>query len=237
MAVYGQFCPVAKATEIIGERWTMLILRELLLGTSRFSDFQRAISRMSPTILSRRLKQLEEKGVVIRKRASGQDSYEYHLTPAGKELEPVVEQTAIWGMRWARRQLSDEELDIDLLMWDIRRRILTEHLPGGETVLCFSFTDVPDPSGANKAMSWWLVIDDDEVDLCDRDLGKDVDLYVSSRIRDMVEVWEGDLDLQPALREERLIVIGDRRLIRSMPDWFGRSTLAHIRPAEEAQAG
>ena len=235
MAVYGQFCPVAKATEIIGEKWTMLILRELLLGTSRFSDFQRAISRMSPTILSRRLKQLEENGIVIRKRVSGQDSYEYHLTPAGKELDPVIEQTAIWGMRWARSQLSDEELDVDLLMWDIRRRILTDYLPGGETVLCFSFADVPDSSGTNNAMSCWLIIHDGEVDLCDRDPGKDVDLYISSKIRDMVEVWEGDRDLKTALREEPLSVVGDRRLIRSMPDWFGLSTLAHIRPAEETQ--
>lgn len=237
MTVYGQFCPVAKATEIIGDKWTMLILRELLLGTCRFSDFQRALSRISPTILSRRLKLLEEKGIVVRKRVSGHDSFEYHPTPAGKELEPVVEQIAIWGMRWARSQLSDEELDADLLMWDIRRRILTDHLPGGETVLCFSFADVLDLSGASKAMSCWLVIDDDEVDFCDRDPGKDVDLYISSKIRDLIEVWEGDQALKTALREERLTAIGDRRLIRSMPDWFGLSTLAHIRPAEEAQAG
>lgn len=237
MAVYGQFCPVAKATEIIGEKWTMLILRELLLGTCRFSDFQRAISRISPTVLSRRLKQLEETGIVVRKRVTGRDSYEYYLSPAGKELEPVVEQMAIWGMRWARSQLSDEELDVDLLMMDVQRRILTDHLPGGETVLCFSFADVPDLSGACKAMSWWLVINDDEIDLCDRDPGKDVDLYISSKIRDMVEVWEGDQDLKTALREERLTAIGDRRLIRSMPDWFGRSTLAHIRPAEGPQVG
>ena len=236
MTLYGQFCPVAKATEIIGEKWTMLILRELLLGTSRFSDFQRAISRMSPTMLSRRLKHLEEKGIVIRKRVSGQDGYEYHLTPAGKELEALVEQTAIWGMRWARSQLSDEELDVDLLMWEIRRRILTEHLPSGETVLSFSFTNVPDKSGTNKAMSWWVIINDDEVDVCNEDQCKDVDLYISTALRCMVEVWEGDRDLKTSLREEDITAIGDQRLIRSMPDWFGLSPHAHIRPGEQALA-
>lgn len=237
MTLYGQFCPVAKASEIIGEKWTMLILRELLLGTSRFSDFQRAISRMSPTILSRRLKQLEEKGIIIRKRISGQDGHEYHLTPAGKELDALVEQTAIWGMRWTRSQLSDEELDVDLLMWDIRRRILTEHLPSGETVLCFCFTNLPGKSGTNRAVSWWIVIDDDEVDVCNEDHCKDVDLYVTADLRCMIEVWEGDRVLKTELREERITVIGDQRLIRGMPDWFGLSTHAHIRPAEEALAG
>ena len=236
MTAYGQFCPVAKASEIIGEKWTMLILRELLLGTSRFSDFQRAISRMSPTILSRRLKQLEEKGIVIRKRVSGQDGHEYHLTPAGKDLHALVEQTAIWGMRWARSQISDEELDIDLLMWEIRRRILTEHLPSGETVLCISFTNLTGKRGTNKAARWWVIIDDDEVDVCDVDQCKDVDLYITTDLRCMVEVWEGDRDLKTALREERITVIGDQGLIRSMSDWFGLSSLAHIRPAEEALA-
>ena len=142
MTLYGQFCPVSKAMEIIGEKWTLLILREMLLGTCRFSDFQRALARISPTLLSRRLKHLEEKGLVIRRRISGQDGYEYRMTAMGKELYPVLEQVGIWGMRWARGQMSEDELDVDLLMWDVRRRILIEHLPAGETVLCFCFKDL-----------------------------------------------------------------------------------------------
>ncbi len=153
MTAYGQFCPVAKATEIVGEKWTLLILRELLMGTHRFNDFQRSMSRISPTVLTKRLKQLEDKGIVTRKRISGQKGHEYRLTPMGRELEPLVEQLAVWGQRWACGQMSDDELDVELLMWDIQRRIDTQSLPDGETVLAFMFADL------DKHKNWWLVID------------------------------------------------------------------------------
>ena len=226
MTSYGQFCPVAKATEIVGEKWTLLILRELLLGTCRFNDFQRSLSRMSPTILIKRLKHLEQRGVVVRKPLSGQKGYEYRLTPAGKELEPLVETLAVWGMRWARGQMSDDELDVELLMWDIHRRILTQHLPDGQTVLCFSFTDL------DKHKTWWLVIDGEVVDLCTEDTGKDVDLYVTTELRTMVEIWEGDTDLKKAMRDDRVTAIGQKSLTRTMPDWFGLCSFADIRPMD-----
>jgi len=136
MKGYGQFCPVAKATELIGEKWTLLILRELLLGTTRFNDFQRAMSRMSPTLLAKRLRSLEDSGIIIRKKLSGQKGHEYRLTAAGKELSPLVEILAVWGMRWARGQLTDDELDVEFLMREVQRRLQTEHLPDGETVIC-----------------------------------------------------------------------------------------------------
>ena len=142
MSGYGQFCPVAKATELIGEKWTLLILRELLLGTTRFNDFQRAMSRLSPTLLAKRLRHLEEFGIIIRKKISGQRGYEYHLTAAGKELSPLVEILAVWGMRWARSQLNDDELDVEFLMVELQRRLMTEHLPGGQTVICIIFDGV-----------------------------------------------------------------------------------------------
>ena len=123
MPEYGQFCPVAKASDIIGERWTVLILRELLLGTTRYNDFQRALSRISPTLLSKRLKMLEEKGLVIRKRPARGRNYEYHLTACGRELEPMIEMLAVWGMRWARGQMTDADLDVEFLMWDFQRRL------------------------------------------------------------------------------------------------------------------
>ena len=226
MTSYGQFCPVSKATEIIGEKWTLLILRELLMGTSRFNDFQRAMSRISPTVLNKRLKQLEEKGIVVKKRLSGQKGFEYRLTAMGKELEPLIEQVAIWGQRWARGQMSDDELDVELLMWDIHRRIQTDSLPDGETVLSFNFSDL------DKYRKWWLVVSRDDVDLCTEDTGKDVDLYISSDIRTMVEVWQGDLDLNAMLRDERIHAVGSRVLIRSMEDWFGLCAFADVRPAE-----
>jgi DNA-binding HxlR family transcriptional regulator len=215
MADYGQFCPVAKATEIVGERWTLLIIRELMLGTCRFNDFQRALSRISPTLLNQRLKSLEAQGIIIKKKKSGQQGYEYRLTAAGKELAPLIETLAIWGMRWARGQMTDEELDVEFLMWDLQRRLQTENLPGGETIICFIFAEL------SSLKSWWLVVNDDNVDLCTQDPGKDVDIYISSTVRALAEVWRGDVALQKAIAGGQIKTHGNRALERSLPDWLG----------------
>ena len=223
MAGYGQFCPVAKATEVIGEKWTVLVVRELLLGTTRFNEFQRALSRMSPTLLAKRLRHLEECGIVIRRKLSGQKGYEYRLTAAGKELGPLIEVLAVWGMRWARGQLTDDELDVEFLMRELQRRLQTEHLPDGETVICLMFGEL------TKHRTWWLLVDGDVVDLCNEDPGKDVDLYISSRVRTIVEVWEGDLDMRTALRNGSIKATGSRHLIRTIPDWFGVCLYKEVR--------
>lgn len=215
MTGYGQFCPVAKSTELIGEKWTLLVLRELLLGTTRFSDFQRALSRMSPTLLVRRLRHLEECGIIVRKKLSGQRGYEYRLTAAGKELAPLIETLAVWGMRWARSQLSDDELDVEFLMRELQRRLQTQYLPDGQTVICFTFDELT----AHK--EWWLLVEGEDVDLCTEDPGKDVDLFLNSSVRTLVEVWEGDLDIRAALRSKSINAHGMRHLVRTMPDWFG----------------
>jgi DNA-binding HxlR family transcriptional regulator len=225
MSDYGQFCPVAKATEVIGEKWTLLILRELLMGTCRFNDFQRALSRISPTLLTKRLKHLEERGILIRKKISGQRGYEYRLTAAGKELAPLIETLAVWGMRWARGQMTDNELDVEFLMWDLQRRIQTQHLPDGETVVCFQFDEL------SKYKTWWIVAFDDKVDLCTEDPGKEVDLYVTSTVRTLVEIWEGDVELAAALASKTISTHGLRTLERSMADWLGLCAYKHIRPA------
>ena len=227
MAGYGQFCPVAKATEIVGEKWTLLVLRELLLGTTRFNDFQRAMSRMSPTLLAKRLRHLEEVGIVIRKKISGQRGYEYRMTAAGKELAPLVEVLAVWGMRWARSQLTDDELDVEFLMQELRRRLQTRHLPDGETVICLIFDEL------TKHKTWWLLVNDDVVDLCTEDPGKDVDLYINSNVRTIVEVWEGDLDMRKALRNGSVKAHGLRHLIRTMPDWFGVCLYKEVRRGDQ----
>ena len=227
MTSYGQFCPVAKASDILGERWTMLILRELLLGTTRFNDLQRGLSRISPTLLSKRLKQLEEKSLLVRKRTPGQDRYEYQLTACGRELEPVIEQLAVWGMRWAHGHMTDDELDVEFLMWDLQRRVRTDQLPNGETVLCFIFDEL------EKFKTWWLVAREGEVDLCTENPGKDVDLYLKTQVRSLVEVWNGDLDLRKALREKLIRTQGSTGLVRTMPDWLGISPYAGVKPVSE----
>ena len=215
MKGYGQFCPVAKTAELIGEKWTLLILRELLLGTTRFNDFQRAMSRMSPTLLTKRLRQLEDGGIILRKKLSKQKGYEYRLTAAGKELSPLVEVLAVWGMRWTRGQLSDDELDVEFLMRELQRRIQTEQLPDGETIICLIFDELP------KHKSWWLIVNNGAVDVCTEDPGKEVDLFIHSSVRTLAEVWEGSLDIRTALYNELIKVHGLRHLINTLPNWFG----------------
>lgn len=225
MADYGQFCPVAKATEVIGDKWTMLIIRELMLGTTRFNDFQRALSRISPTLLTKRLKHLEARGILIRKPLSGHRGCEYRLTPAGKELGPMIELLAVWGMRWARGQMTDSELDIEFLMWDLQRRLQTDFLPAGETVLCFNFIEL------EQFKTWWIVVYDDEVDLCTQNPGKDVDLYINTTARIMVEAWEGDIQVKAALKDGRIKTQGSPKLAGTMNKWLGMCLFADIRPA------
>ena len=223
---YGQFCPVAKATELLGEKWMLLILRELLLGTHRFNEFQRALSRISPSLLTKRLKQLEEAGVIIRKAQQDRKGYCYFLTPAGKQLAPIVEHLAVWGMRWARGQLSDDELDVEFLMWDIQRRLNIEMLPDGETVLCFIFDGLP------KFNSWWLVVNNGAVDLCTENPGKDVDLYIRTSLRSLVEVWNGDIKIKSALNNELIKTQGNKQLAKTMPEWLGICLYADVRPGD-----
>jgi len=226
MPEYGQFCPVAKASDIIGERWTVLILRELLLGTTRYNDFQRALSRISPTLLSKRLKMLEEKGLVVRKRPPGAKSYEYHLTACGRELEPIIEHLAVWGMRWARGQMTEVELDVEFLMWDLQRRLQTERLPDGETVLCFEFDEL------ERFRTWWLVICQGKVDLCSENPGKEVDLYINSTVRDLALIWRGDVPMAEALRSQSIRTHGNVHLARTIQDWLGVCLYAEVAVAE-----
>ena len=137
------------------------------------------------------------------------------MTAAGKELEPLIEVLAVWGMRWARGRLTDDELDVEFLMRELQRRLQTELLPDGETVICLVFDEL------TKHKTWWLLVDGGVVDVCTEEPGKDVDLYINSSVRTIVEVWEGDLDMRTALRSGSVKAHGLRHLIRSMPDWFG----------------
>ena len=225
---YGQFCPIAKATELLGERWMLLILRELFLGSHRYSEFQRGLSRISPSLLTKRLKQLEQAGIVVRKSPQGRKGYEYYLTLAGKELKPLIENLAVWGMRWARGQLRDEELDVEFLMWDVQRRIQINKLPDGETIFCFIFSDI------ERYNNWWLIVRDGNVDLCTENPGLDVDLYIRSSLRTMVEVWEGDLALKSALHGKQIVTQGNIQLAKTMTAWFGINPYANVRPGDPA---
>jgi DNA-binding HxlR family transcriptional regulator len=222
---YGQFCPIAKASEVLGERWMILIIRELLLGTTRFSDLQRALSRISPTLLTKRLNQLQDYGLVMRKPLPKQKRTEYHLTAAGRELRPIVTGLGKWGMKWARGQMSDDELDVELLMYDFCRRLDTTQLPGGRNVIQFVFT------GLTKFANWWIVIEDDgERELCVINPGKGLDVQLRSDLRTMTEIWAGDTEIRAAKRNGRLQVTGNPVLVRTLPAWLRIGMFANVRP-------
>jgi DNA-binding HxlR family transcriptional regulator len=208
---YGQFCPVAKASEILAERWTPLVVRELLHGSHRFNDLRRGVPLMSASLLSRRLKESEWVGVVERRQVSGEPGNHYYLTEAGQALRPVIE------------ALGPQDLDPGLLMWDIRRWLRTEYLPPGRIVARFEFPEQP----ANKRR-WWLLKDREEPDLCLQDPGFGVGLTVSADLHTMTRIWLGDLGIEDALRMHTLRLAGSTALRLSFHGWIGLSPFVHM---------
>ncbi|WP_185996222.1 winged helix-turn-helix transcriptional regulator [Nocardioides campestrisoli] len=221
MTSYGQFCPVAKAMEILDERWTLLVVRELLAGSTRFNELRRGNPKMSSALLATRLRTLERVGVVDRLvDEHGRGSY--RLTSCGEELRPVVEGLGAWGMRWIG-QLGAEDLDPHLLMWDVKRTVTASRWPPGRTVVEFRFHDVP-----ARAARWWLCVGSGEVDACDVDPGFDVDLVVLTSLRTMVELWRGDRAWRDAERADELTVQGPPALARGLKDLLGTMPLGAV---------
>lgn len=210
--------------ELFDQRWTLLIVRELVTGTRRFNELRRGLPRISPTLLSTRLQQLVRAGIVERRSSGGEVSYV--LTPAGEELRPVVEALGVWGTRWIGH-LGDEDLDPKLLLWDMHRNIDHGVVPGDRAVVQFHFTDV-----ALKISDWWLVITRSDADVCDTDPGHGVAVTVIASLRALVEVWRGDLGWSDVLRAGSLRLEGPEELRRALPGWFTLSPFASVpRPA------
>jgi DNA-binding HxlR family transcriptional regulator len=223
---YKQFCPVAMAAEILCTRWTIVLLRELVAGSTRFNDLRRGVPRMSPALLSQRLKELEASGVLRRVPCPDEPGiYEYRLTAAGRELEPLVEAFGIWGQRWVGTELSLQHLDVSLLMWDMRRNLDPTPMPERRSTIQFQYPELP---AAQRA--WWLVVDPAAgVDLCSIDPGFDVDLYVTTDLRTMTAIWMGLDSIRVAVANERVLLTGDRRLGSEMQRWLGLSPFAKER--------
>jgi DNA-binding HxlR family transcriptional regulator len=223
MAEYAQFCPVAKAMELLDERWTLLVVRELLMGSRHFNDVRRGVPRMSPALLSKRLRTLTQAGVVERRVHGGRVSYV--LTEAGAELRPVVEALGCWGARWVP-ELGDEDLDPHLLLWDMHRNLDLDAMPDGRTVLHFRFPDV-----ARPVHRWWLVVDATGVDVCDVDPGHEPTLTISAPLRTLVDLWRGESDWAGAERRG-LQIDGPAWARRALPRWLRLSAFAAVsRPA------
>lgn len=223
---YRQFCPVAMAAEILCTRWTVVLLRELIAGSTRFNELRRGVPRMSPALLSQRLKELEIAGIIARKSsASDRGVFEYQLTAAGRELRPIVEAFGIWGQRRIEADLSLQHLDVQLLMWDMRRNLNTTPMPAHRSVVQFAY---PELLAAQRL--WWLIVDpEDGVDLCSIDPGFDVDLYVSVDLRTMTAIWMGLDTVRVAVANRRMILTGNRKLAAAMQTWLGLSPFAKER--------
>ena len=222
---YNQFCPVAMAAEVLCSRWTVVLLRELLAGSTRFNDLRRGLPRMSPALLSQRLKELEETGIVERRPVPGEPTiHEYALTDAGRELQPLVESFGKWGQRWIPSKLSLEQLDAQLLMWDMRRGLRFDPPPTRRLVIQFQYHDAP-----KRERNWWLIVEPDHpVDLCSVDPGHDVDLYVSASLRTMTAIWMGIETVRQARAADQLMLTGDQALASTMERWLGLSPFAPV---------
>jgi DNA-binding HxlR family transcriptional regulator len=218
---YKQFCPVAMASELLCTRWTMVLLRELVAGSTRFNDLRRGVPKMSPTLLSQRLKELEAAGVIERRVLKSEKRvFEYHMTEAGKDLGPIVEAMGFWGQKWVEARRSLKNLDPSLLMWDMRRNLNPTPLPDRRTVIEFLYPQLP-----VSTRFWWLVVEKQgEVDLCWSDPGFDVDLYVSTDLRTMTAIWMGLTTV--AKESDKIILTGDQDIARKMQTWLGLSPFA-----------
>lgn len=212
------------AAEIVCSKWTPLVLRELLVGPARFNDLRRGVPKMSPTLLSKRLKELEEAGVITARTKGPSGMAEYKLTAAGEDLRDVIMSLGNWGQRWIESSLSLKNLDPSLLMWDMRRNIAASSFPERRCTVQFLYPELA--AGRN---TWWLVIDNGYVDLCSVDPGFEIDLYVSSPLRSMTAVWMGHVTLKAEVDAARIVLTGDKGLARSMHGWFGLSPFAKER--------
>jgi DNA-binding HxlR family transcriptional regulator len=219
MSGYGQFCPVAKGAEVFAERWTPLILRELMCGSHHFNQLQRGVPRMSHSLLAQRLRSLERAGIVERRPAPTGRGWKYHLTPAGEELAQVVERLGAWGQRWAVDQLEPDDLDPALLLWAIHRDMHVDLLPERRVVVQFDFPDRPKERV-------WLILKRPEVEVCIKDYGLDVDLLVTADLLALTKVYLGRLELLDAIKVGLVELDGPLALRRAFPSWIGVSAFA-----------
>ncbi len=222
MKGYGEFCPVATAAALLAERWTLLVVRELLMGSRHFNQLRRGLPRMSPTLLSGRLALLQDQGVVARE-ACGDAGWTYALTQAGRELLPLIETMGHWGKRWVATSLRRTDIDVRLMMWGMHREFDLAALPAPRVVLKIELAD-----GGRGSSEFWLILDRSGglPELCVQDPGHELDAIVTTDVVTLAQVYSGDLTFGQARTSGHLRVQGSATLVRSMPKWFARSLFA-----------
>jgi DNA-binding HxlR family transcriptional regulator len=221
MKSYGQFCPVAQALEVVGDRWTLLIIRELISGSRRFGEILNGVQKIPRSLLASRLEQLERAGMLCRK--EGTHGHEYEPTEAALALERVVLGLGIWSRRWAHRAIRDDELDPTLLLWDMQRRLNTSTTPAALVVVRFDFLDKK-----RGVLRYWLKIDHGRGEVCTKHPGLDENLIVSTTLRVLIEVWMGHRDFATAIHGGEISIEGAAALARAMPTWFRLNTFVEM---------
>jgi DNA-binding HxlR family transcriptional regulator len=216
---YGQYCPVARAAEILADRWTVLIVRELLADVNNFNELERGLPHMSRTLLAERLRRLHQAGVLERRGASRGKRTEYRLTPAGRELQPIIDLFGGWGARWAFGDPRPNELDHVVLLWWMRRRVRLEVVGKRRLLIQFDF------SGGPK-QSYWLLIEHMEVSVCLTNPRFETDMIVSADIVAFYRVWLGHATLSEALHRQQVRLDGVPADVRAFSGWFAWSPMA-----------
>ena len=220
---YGQFCPIAKACEVLEPRWTLLILCEMWSGSTRFNEIRRGVPGMSPTLLSKRLKEMEARGLLHRSENRAGGDITYTTTEIATDLQPIVHALGAWAHRNIDAEVTLEHLDARLLMWNMRRKIKTDAWSAKRrTVVQFTYPELP-----RDEQSYWVIAKPGtSVDLCLMDPGHDVDLYVSADLKAMTSAWMGHSSFQSEISRNKISMIGDRTLASTLVDWVGRSSYA-----------
>ena len=221
---YEEFCPISKTASILGEKWTIQIVRELHFGVTRFNDFMKFMPRISPTLLNTRLKSLEENGIIYRRRIHERRGYEYLLSPSGKALLPIILEMGKWGVSFVYDSLSDNELNAERLIRDICLTIDTEALPSGDTVIRFKFEDL------NKFSYWYIKIGGNKPELCEGVPEVEVDVYFKSTLLVFTEIWMGSRSLKSAIDRGEITVVADPVYTKNLLKWLRLNQFASHNP-------
>jgi len=219
---YNQFCPIAKACEVLEPRWTLLIMCEMWSGSSRFNEIRRGVPGMSPTLLSTRLKGMEENGLITREENSKNGNIDYKITDVGQELSPIVYALGKWAHKNVDANVTLEKLDAQLLMWNVRRKIDVSHLPKVRIIIQFIF-----PELAKEKQKYWLIAKPGfSVDLCTKDPGFDIDLCVTTDLKALTSVWLGLSHMNDEIEQKKIMLLGDKALASTINQWMIRSAFA-----------
>lgn len=217
---YGEVCPVSKAASVLCERWTLQIIREMLMGATRFSEFQRYLPKLSPALLNSRLKMLEDNGIILRRKVSGKTGFEYQLTAAGKGLAPLLREFGRWGMQWAFTPIEDDELNGSVIVRDFASALNTDLFPAGDSTLQFN---VRENDSVEKK---YVLVRNGSAQSCDENIGHEVDVYITGELKTFYKIWFGEISVSSAKKDEKLTIVGPSHYTRNISQWLRTSQFA-----------